>query len=105
MMISDPPLLFDLDAIGKKINFNQHKQESLDGFIKANEDCFAILPPVYKLNNASSQQESNQGVSLLKMKQNKSNQAKDGQIVSKSPSDLDRNQTSVIGCTKHLEMH
>lgn len=69
-MISDPPLLFDLDAIGKKINFNQHKQESLDGFIKANEECFVILPPVYKLN-ISSQQESSQGVSLLKMKQNK----------------------------------
>lgn len=50
MMISDPPLLFDIDSIGQKVNFNQHKQESLDGFIKANEECYIILPSVYKLN-------------------------------------------------------
>lgn len=49
MMISDPPLLFDCNSIGQKIMFNQHKQDSMDGFIKVNEECFAILPPVYKL--------------------------------------------------------
>ena len=49
MMISDPPLLFDCRQIGMKVSFNQHKFESLDGFIKANEDCLTILPPVFKL--------------------------------------------------------
>ena len=49
MMISDPPLLFDCTAIGHKVAFSQHKQDSLDGFIKAGEECFVILPPVYKL--------------------------------------------------------
>lgn len=34
MMISDPPLLFDFRQIGQKVQFNQHKQDSLDGFIK-----------------------------------------------------------------------
>ena len=103
MMISDPPLLFDTDSIGKKITFNQHKQESLDGFIKSNEDCFVILPPVYRLNTSL---ENNQGSSMLKTKQNKSsNSSKDSlQKSSKSQPDIDRNQTSVIGCTKHLEV-
>lgn len=49
MMISDPPLLFDCRQIGMKVSFNQHKYESLDGFIKANEECLTILPSVYKL--------------------------------------------------------
>lgn len=64
-MISDPPLLFDLDSIGQKVTFNQHKQDSLDGFIKASEECYIILPSVYKLNQADN---GNQGISLLKMK-------------------------------------
>ena len=51
MMVSDPPLLLNVDEIGKKVNYNQHKQESMDGFIKTNEDCYVILPSVYKLNN------------------------------------------------------
>lgn len=49
MMISDPPLLFDFQKIGQKVNFNQYKQESLDGFIKTGEDCLVILPSVHKL--------------------------------------------------------
>jgi len=54
MMISDPPLLFDFQKIGHKVNFNQYKQESLDGFIKAGEDCLIILPSVHKLIPAQS---------------------------------------------------
>lgn len=49
MMISDPPLLFDVSQIGQKVSFNQHKQDSMDGFIKVGEECLAILPSVYKL--------------------------------------------------------
>lgn len=55
MMISDPPLLFDFQKIGQKVNFNQYKQESLDGFIKTGEECLVILPPVHKLIPAQSQ--------------------------------------------------
>ena len=44
MMISDPPMLFDCRQIGMKVNFNQHKFESLDGFIKASDECLVILP-------------------------------------------------------------
>ena len=50
-MISDPPLLFDFRQIGQKVQFNQHKQDSLDGFIKSGEDCLIIMPCVYKLIN------------------------------------------------------
>ena len=53
MMISDPPLLFDIRQIGQQVKFNQHKQDSLDGFIKSNDDCFSILPSVYKLSVSS----------------------------------------------------
>ena len=48
-MISDPPLLFDFSKLGVKVSFNQHKQDSLDGFIKTGEECFVIVPPLYKL--------------------------------------------------------
>lgn len=102
-MISDPPLLFDIDSIGQKVNFNQHKQESLDGFIKANEECYIILPSVYKLNQGSS--DNNTGVSLIKMKSSKQNSStnKDGYTNGKGLTEIDINQTSVIGNTKHLE--
>ena len=53
MMISDPPLLFDIKSIGQKVLFNQHKQDSLDGFIKSGEECFSILPNVYKLSQSN----------------------------------------------------
>lgn len=54
MMISDPPILFDFRFIGSKILFNQHRYDSLDGFIKAGDDCLVIIPPVYKLINGNS---------------------------------------------------
>ena len=59
MMMSDPPLLFNIDEIGQKVSYNQHKQESLDGFIKTNEDCYVILPSVYKLNSSNAESNSN----------------------------------------------
>jgi hypothetical protein len=48
MMISDPPLCFDLSSTGQKVRFNQYKYESLDGFAKQDEECFIILPSVHK---------------------------------------------------------
>lgn len=49
-MISDPPLLFDFRHLGQKIKFSQYKHDSLDGFIKVDEECLVILPPVYKFS-------------------------------------------------------
>ena len=48
MLISDPPLVFDLKQIGEKVQFSQFKHDSLDGFIKGNEECLVVLPPVHK---------------------------------------------------------
>ena len=50
MMISDPPIVFDMKRIGEKVQFNQFKFDSLDGFIKSNEECLIILPSVHKYN-------------------------------------------------------
>ena len=36
MMISDPPLVFDIKQIGQKVQYTQYKCDSLDGFIKNN---------------------------------------------------------------------
>lgn len=54
MLISDPPLVFDLKRIGEKVEFNQFKFEPMDGFIKANEECLVILPSVHKYCPTSS---------------------------------------------------
>jgi hypothetical protein len=48
MLISDPPLVFDLKRIGEKVQFNQYKYDSMDGFIKNNDESFIILPSVHK---------------------------------------------------------
>lgn len=48
MIISDPPICMDLTSIGQKVRFNQYKYESMDGFVKADEECFIILPSVHK---------------------------------------------------------
>jgi hypothetical protein len=49
MAISDPPLTMDLNAIGQKVKYNQYKFETLDGFVKADEECLIVLPSVHKL--------------------------------------------------------
>lgn len=49
MFISDPSLTFDLKKIGEKVAFNQYKYDSLDGFIKNNDECLIILPSVHKV--------------------------------------------------------
>lgn len=48
LLISDPPLVFDLKRIGEKVQFNQYKYDSMDGFIKNNEECLIILPSLHK---------------------------------------------------------
>ena len=48
MLVSDPPLVFDMKRIGEKVQFNQYKFDSLDGFIKGNDECLIILPAVHK---------------------------------------------------------
>jgi hypothetical protein len=53
MLVSDPPIVFDLKRIGEKVQFNQFKFDSMDGFIKSNDECIVILPSVHKYNAAS----------------------------------------------------
>jgi hypothetical protein len=53
MMISDPPIVFDLKRIGEKVQFNQYKFDSLDGFIKTNEECLIIMPSVHKYTSGA----------------------------------------------------
>ena len=48
MVISDPPICLDLASIGQKVRYNQYKYDSMDGFVKAEEECFIILPSVHK---------------------------------------------------------
>ena len=48
MVISDPPMCMDLNSIGQKVRFNQYKYDSMDGFVKQDEECFIILPSVHK---------------------------------------------------------
>lgn len=48
MVISDPPICFDLSSVGQEVKYNQYKFDSVDGFVKADESCFIILPSVHK---------------------------------------------------------
>ncbi|CDW84282.1 UNKNOWN [Stylonychia lemnae] len=50
MLVSDPPIVFDIKRIGEKVQFNSFKYDSMDGFIKGNEECLIILPSVHKYN-------------------------------------------------------
>lgn len=65
MIISDPPLVFDLKRVGEKIQFNQFKYDSMDGFIKGNDECFIILPPVHRYA-AGNNNSSNLGEMIIK---------------------------------------
>lgn len=46
--ISDPSLHFDIQSVGTKMQFNQTKNDPIDGFIKNREECLILLPGVYK---------------------------------------------------------
>ena len=49
-MINDPPMHVDISSIGKKVKFNGLKNDPMDGFIKAKEECWIVLPEVRKDN-------------------------------------------------------
>lgn len=53
MLISDPMIVFDSKRIGEKVQFNQYKYDSLDGFIKSNDECLIILPSVHKFSQGA----------------------------------------------------
>jgi hypothetical protein len=40
--------MVDVAGIGKRVEFNGLIHDPFDGFIKAKEDCFVILPEVRK---------------------------------------------------------
>ena len=44
--VSDPPLLLEVEEIGKRVEFNPLNHDPFDGFIKAKQECFVILPCV-----------------------------------------------------------
>lgn len=50
MYVSDPSIVFDIKRIGERVQFNQFKYDSMDGFIKTNDECLIILPSVHKYN-------------------------------------------------------
>jgi hypothetical protein len=53
MLISDPPIVFELKRIKDKVKFNHYKFVSLEGFIKKNEDCLINLPSVHKYSSGT----------------------------------------------------
>ena len=53
MLISDPPLIFDIKKVGEKVPFNSYKYDSMDGFVKQGDECYIILPPVCKFNSSN----------------------------------------------------
>ena len=46
--ISDPPFEIEIEKIGEKIEFNPLIHDPFDGFIKAKEECWVVLPGVRK---------------------------------------------------------
>jgi hypothetical protein len=38
----------EIDSIGQKVGYNLLKNECLDGFVKQRQECFVLLPAVYK---------------------------------------------------------
>lgn len=53
MAISEPPLCIDLNSIGQRVRYNQFKYESLDGFVKVDQECLIVLPSVHKVATSS----------------------------------------------------
>ena len=52
MAISDPALCMDMSLFGQEVKYSSRYQ-SLDGFIKQNEDCVVILPSIHKVSSAA----------------------------------------------------
>ena len=75
----------------------------MDGFIKANEECFSILPSVYKLSPSTSNQSKTE-VDVIEtakpLQAQNLNEPADGRGGSKNSFKLQ--STSIIGNTEHL---
>jgi hypothetical protein len=46
--ISDPPVTCDWGSIGEQVEFNPMKHEAMDGFIRAGDLCYILLPSCSK---------------------------------------------------------
>lgn len=44
--ICDPPLVMNVENIGRRVEFNTLSHDPFDGFIKAKDECYVILPEV-----------------------------------------------------------
>lgn len=42
--VSDPPVCSEISRIGDKVEFNPVKHEALDGFLRAGDPCYILLP-------------------------------------------------------------
>lgn len=42
--ISDPPVSSEVSRIGDKVEFNPMKHEAMDGFLRAGDPCYVLLP-------------------------------------------------------------
>ena len=42
--VSDPPITSEVSHIGNKVEFNPMKHEALDGFLRAGDLCYVLLP-------------------------------------------------------------
>jgi hypothetical protein len=41
-------MCLDVETIGQKTHFNVLKNECLDGFVKQRQECYILLPALYK---------------------------------------------------------
>lgn len=48
LYVSEPELTIDLPQFGQKVQFNAFKHDSIDGFIKQNDECLVVLPQMIK---------------------------------------------------------
>ena len=42
--VSDPPVASEVCGIGEKVEFNPMKHEAMDGFLRAGDPCYVLLP-------------------------------------------------------------
>lgn len=50
LYISDPPFSCQHTQIGDEVPYNSLYQEPIDGFLRNNDQCIIILPPILKQN-------------------------------------------------------
>lgn len=42
--VSDPPVYSEVSRIGEKVEFNPMRHEAMDGFLRAGDPCYVLLP-------------------------------------------------------------